>query len=115
MIQLNTHFSEYEKEILFNYAGSAFEILPYVEGDSYILSEGGEYGYNECFGITDIDAFARQRYEKVIPYRVIKFYQFYLMNTEEDAGHWYRGRKDYSGNWEYDCVTDNLEEAFESL
>ena len=65
--------------------------------------------------MTDIDFFAQQKYEKVMPYRIIKFYQYYLMNTEKDKTVWYRGHKDVGGNWEYDCVSDSLEEAFETL
>lgn len=115
MTQLSTHFSEREKEVLFKCAGSAFEVLSYVEGDSYVLSEKGEYCYNECFEATDIEFFKQQKYEKVIPYRIIKFYSYYLMNIKEEVYNWYRGRKDKSGNWEYDCVSDSLEEAFEGL
>lgn len=115
MIQLSTYFSDEEQEVLSKCAGDTFEILSHIEGDSYVLSEKGEYCYNECFDITDEDFFAQQKYEKVIPYRIIKFYQYYLMDTEEEVDIWYRGRKDSSGNWEYDCVSDSLEEAFECL
>ena len=115
MIQLSTYFSEEEKEILLKCAGSAFEILSHIEGDSYVLSEKGKYCYNECFDITDKEFFKHQKYEKVIPYRIIKFYQYYLMNIREEVDSWYRGRKDSNGNWEYDCVSDGLEEAFECL
>ena len=115
MIQLSTNLSDEEKVVLSKCAGSKFELLSHIEGDSYVLCEKGEYCYNDCFDITNIDFFAQQKYEKVTPYRIIKFYQYYLMNTKEDVDSWYRGRKDSSGNWEYDCVSDSLEEAFESL
>lgn len=90
-------------------------MLSQVEGDCYVLSERGEYCYNECFDVIDIEFFKQQKYEKVMPYRIIKFYQYYLMNLKEEVDSWYRGRKDNSGNWEYDCVADSLEEAFECL
>ena len=115
MIQLCTFFSDEEKEVLLQYAGRAYEVLSYIDGDSYVLSEKDEYLYNECFHVTDIDFFAQQKYEKVMPYRIIKFYQYYLMNIEEVKTAWYRGRKDVGGNWEYDCVSDSLEEALETL
>ena len=115
MIKLNTIFSPEEKNILLQCAGNAYEVLSCVEGESYLLSEKGDYLYNECFSPTDIDFFAKQRYQKVIPYRIIKFYQYYLMNIENEKEIWYRGRKDSSGNWEYECYSDSLEEAFESL
>lgn len=50
-----------------------------------------------------------------MPYRILKFYQYYLMNTKEEKNIWYRGRKDVDGNWEYDCFSDSLEEVLESL
>ena len=65
MIQLSTYFSEEEKEVLSKCAGSKFEVLSHIEGDSYVLCEGGEYSYNECFDMTDIDFFVQQKYEKV--------------------------------------------------
>lgn len=115
MIELNTHFSDEEKKVLLQCAGNAYEVLSSIDGDSYVLSDRGNYQYNECFYPTDIDFFVQQRYEKVIPYRIVKFYQYYLMNTQEEKEVWYRGRKDDGGNWEYECYFDSLEEAFESL
>lgn len=115
MIQLSMYLSDEEKAVLSRYAGTEFELLPHIEGDSYVLSEKGEYCYNDCFDVTNTAFFAQQKYEKVTPYRIIKFYQYYLMNTKEEVYSWYRGRKDSSGNWEYDCVSDSLEEAFECL
>ena len=115
MILLNTYLSDEEKVVLSRYAGHKFELLSQIEGESYVLSEKGEYGYNDCFDRTNIEFFAQQKYDKVTPYRIIKFYQYYLMNTKEEVDSWYRGRMDSSGNWEYDCVSDSLEEAFECL
>lgn len=115
MILLNTELSDREKVILTRCAGDKFELLSQIEGDSYVLCENGKYGYNDCFDRTNIEFFAQQRYEKVTPYRIIKFYQYYLMNIKADVDSWYRGRMDSSGNWEYDCVSDSLEEAFECL
>ena len=115
MIQLSTCFSDEEKAILSKYAGDAFELLSYIEGEAYVLNENGDYCYNDCFDVANDAFFTQQKYEKVIPYRIIKFYQYYLMNTKEEVNSWYRGRRDSSGNWEYDCISDSLEEAFESL
>ena len=115
MIQLSTCFSDEEKEVLSKYAGNNCEILSYIEGETYVLSESGEYYYNDCFDVANNAFFARQKYEKVTPYRIIKFYRYYLMNTKEEVNSWYRGRRDSNGNWEYDCVSDSLEEAFECL
>ena len=59
-------------------------MLSQIEGDSFVLSDYGDYKYNECFQPTNVEFFCQQRYEKVIPYRVIKFYQYYLMELEEE-------------------------------
>ena len=115
VVILNTNFSNEEKEVLLKYAGSTYEILPSIEGKSYVLNNiKGEYQYNDCFKPTNKAFFAKQKYEEVIPHRIIKFYHFYLMNIEGE-NIWYRGRKDENGNWEYTCYTDSLEEAFECL
>lgn len=116
MIKLDTSFSEKEKNVLHIWGGDKCEILSSVEGESYILnSSRGTYLYNECFAPTEKEFFARQKYEKVIPYRIVKFCQFYLMNIKEEKNIWYRGRQDNNGNWEYICYSDSLEEAFEGL
>lgn len=115
MYKLNMDLTDDEKNVLVKCAGNDYEILSFVEGESFVLSENGNYLYNECFEMTDVEFFARQKYEKIIPFRIIKFYQYYLMNTEEERAIWYRGHKDTNGNWEYDCYSDSLEEAFMSL
>ena len=56
----------------------------YIESENFVLNEYGDYFYNECFEKTDIDFFAKQKYKKIIPYTIIKFYDFYLMNTKEE-------------------------------
>lgn len=115
MIILNTDFSSDEKEVLKKYAGNEYMILSSIDGKSYVLNNAkGNFQYNDCFKPTTKIFFAKQRYEEVIPYRIIKFYQFYLMNIKGE-NIWYRGRKDASGNWEYTCYSDSLEEAFECL
>jgi hypothetical protein len=115
MIILNTDFSDGEKEIIIKYLGNRYKVLSSINGKSYVLNNiKGMYQYNDCFRPTDKISFAKQKYEEVIPYRIIQFYHFYLMNIKgEDI--WYRGRKDASGNWEYTCCSDSLKEAFECL
>lgn len=116
MIMLSTLFSEEEKRTLYKWAGNSYEILSHIEGESYILNNlEGKYGYNECFKPTNKKMFASQKYEKITPYRIIRFYDFYLMDTVEEKNIWYRGRKDENGNWEYMCYSDSLEEAFSFL
>lgn len=116
MTVLSTIFSEEEKRTLYKWGGNSYEILSHIEGESYVLNNlEGKYGYNECFSPTNKKMFACQKYEKVTPYRIIRFYDFYLMDTVEEKNIWYRGRKDVNGNWEYMCYSDSLEEAFSFL
>ncbi len=115
MYKLNTDLSNEDKRILTEYTNNDYEILPYIEGESFVFNDYGDYLYNECFEKTEIEFFAKQRYKKIIPYTIIKFYNFYLMNTEKKKNIWYRGRKDTNGNIEYDCYVESLEEAFMSL
>lgn len=114
IIYLNQDFSEEEKEVLREYAGDNYEVLAYIKGDSYVLNNKGQYSYNACFTPTEKELFAKQRYEKVIPYRIIKFYDFYLMNMQGDS-EWFRGWSHENGNWEYWCYCDSLAEAFAGL
>ena len=114
MYRLSIDYSENEISVLTKCAGGSYEILKSIEGESYVLNEYGDYYYNECFCITKVEFLAKQRYQKVIPYKIVKFYQYFLMNLEGENT-WYRGRKDFNGNWEYDCYFDCLEEAFDCL
>ncbi|MDE6357937.1 MAG: hypothetical protein K2L15_05040 [Eubacteriales bacterium] len=115
MIKLNINFNDYEKNILTEYASNNYEILSSIDGDSFILNENGNLFYNDCFKLIDNEYINKQRYQKVIPNRIIKFYKFYLMEIQDERGMWYRGRKDDNGNWEYDSCFDSLEEIFDSL
>lgn len=115
MNNLNINFSDEEMRILQRFGGKYYEILSAIEGDSYILTDNGDYFYNDCFEPMDNDYFMNQKYEKAIPNRVVKFSNYYLMETIEEKEIWYKGRKDRNGNWEYECYCNSLKEAFESL
>lgn len=118
MIKLNTSFSEKEKEVLSQFIGKEckeFEILSFVDGESYVFSDDGEYYYNECFEALEVPLSTKLKYDKIVPYRVIRFYSYYLLNCSDDQNIWYRGQRDSNGNWRYDCYSDSLEEAFESI
>ncbi len=115
MHSLNTDFNENEKEILEKCAGRELSILSNINEECYILCKNGEYNYNDCFHYTYDEYFKNQKYRKALPYRMIKFYQYYLMETHEEPNIWYRGRKDENKNYEFDCSCDDLEEVFDSL
>jgi hydroxymethylpyrimidine pyrophosphatase-like HAD family hydrolase len=115
MYILNSNFNENEKKVLEKYADSKYFILSNINEECYILCENGEYYYNACFKHIDNEYFKNQKYEKATPCRMIKFYQYYLMETYEEPNIWYRGRKDENKNYEFDCFCDSLEEGLESV
>ena len=115
MIRLNTDFSDNEKRVLAEYVGAEYTILDFIENESFVLCEKGEFFYNDCFEKTDDDYFKQLKYERIVPRRIIEFYQYYLMESKDEKNIWYRGRRDKSGNWEYDCYFESLEEILESL
>lgn len=112
---LNIEYNDYEKNVLYRFCKNDYEILSEVKGNIYILNDDGEYFYNECFNKTENNYLMNQKYEKATAFRMIKFYNDYIMESKEERGIWYRGRKDDGGNFEFECYFDNLEEAFSSL
>jgi len=114
-LDLCVDYTVEEKEILKDYAGNDYEVMTHIEGDSFVLCVSGELSYEQCFGATDNAYSNRQHYEKVIPYRMLRVFSYYLMNTKDDLNIWYRGSKNQSGNWEYECCSDSLKEAIEFL
>lgn len=88
-------------------------MIEFISGKCYALDENGSFTYNDCFTFTNNKYFSKQMYSEVMPYRMIHFYGFYLMQTLEEG--WFRGRKDHNGNYEFDCMADSLEEILESL
>ena len=55
MYKLNTDLSNEDKRILTEYTNNDYEILPYIEGESFVLNDYGDYLYNECFEKTEIE------------------------------------------------------------
>ena len=55
------------------------------------------------------------RFEKANPDRIIKFYNYYLLETLEEKGEWYIGKQDKNGNLEFDAFGGDLENALCSL
>lgn len=115
MLVLCTVFSNAETECLKKFIGDKYEILNQIGGECFALCDKGEYKYNQCFQPVDNEYSNKQFYEKMKPYRVIRFHNIYLMNPEDEKDSWYRGRKDIGGNFEFDCFADGLEEILEFL
>lgn len=115
MSKLSTSFNEVEKRVIDEMLGSRAEILSEVEGKCFVLDSDGEYSYNTCFEPTDKPFFAKQKYKLFVPIKIIKFFDFYFMYSEQEEAAWYRGVKNKNGNYEFDCYGDTLEELTYSL
>lgn len=112
---LNNIFSEEEKKIIAECVGTNYIILDKFEYECFICCENGEYYYNDCFTETDNEYFMKWKFEKANPDRIIKFYNYYLMETLEEKGEWYIGKQDKNGNLEFDASGGDLENALCSL
>ena len=113
---LNTIFSEEEKNTLLEHAGHIGEgyiILDKFEYECFILCTTGEYYFNDCFEKTDNENWMKLRYDKAKPHRIIKFYDYYFVETLEEKGKWWRATQDKNGNLELTAYSENLGEAFE--
>ncbi len=115
MIILNTKFSEKERKVLDKYLGKDYIILNSIVNSCYILNMNGDYYYNDCFSHVNNESIKNYKYNKVIPIRVIKVYDYYLMETSKEKGHWYRGEQDENQNIKFDSYSENLELAIRSL
>lgn len=108
-------FTDKERMTIKKYCGDNYVLLDSIEGDHYILNEEGELYYNDCFKSTINDYLKKQRYEQANPIRVIQFFHFYIMESNNDTGIWYRGNMIENRKYEYDIYGDSLEEIFDSL
>lgn len=114
-MKLDTKYTKNEMKILRERLGTNHEILLNVDNMCYVLDVNGKYSYNECFTPTENDFFKRQRYQLIEPKKIIKFYNYYIMCSDEETGVWFRGQKNNNGNYEFDCCADSLEEIIDSL
>ena len=108
-------FTDKERMTIEKYCGDNYVLLDSIEGDHYILNEEGELYYNDCFKSTINDYLKKQRYEQANPIRIIQFFHFYIMESNNDTGIWYRGNMIENRKYEYDIYGDSLEEIFYSL
>lgn len=112
---LNTEYTNEEKEIITLCSGDKFEILESIEEEGYILNAYGKILYQDCFGETKEECFRNQRYNIAKPRRIIKFYQYYLMEDQNNIGEWFVGTKQNNGALEFLYCCEGLQYAFESL
>lgn len=112
---LSKDFTVEEEVTIKKYCGDNYIVLASIEGEHYILNKDGQLSYKECFKTTSNNYLSIQKYEKANPIRLIKFFQFYIMENNNEKGIWYRGKNVEIGKYEYDIYGDSLEEIFESL
>ena len=74
------------------------------------------FDFKECFGdYEDYYNDAIYEYYRCVPKHIIKFYQFYLIETFDFPGEWYRGDKTYNGNIMLTYYNDGLKELLDNI
>lgn len=109
------NLSKKELEILKKTLGENYIIIDKVIGKCFALSIYGKYTYNDCFIKTTNEHFISRKYDLLTPNKMINFNDFYLLESKENPGIWYRGFLTQNGNYEFDCCADSLEEIIWSL
>lgn len=115
MIKLNTMFDEEEKLILQKCADDSLQILSIMEKQCYLLNVYGEFPFEECFGKTDSIVEKKQKYKLAKVRRVLKYYNYYLIEDEDNIGEWYIGTEQKNGVIEGGTCCENLQFAFEII
>lgn len=107
---------EKEMSLLSNRMGSDYEILSEWQGEHYVLNLYGKLCYKDCFGeIEETSIFAKQKYIKVTPFKIVKVAGFYIMECIEYPNEIFRGTELLKRKYEYDISGDSLEEILDSL
>lgn len=115
MIELSNEFTDEEKKIINKWKDSKLLILKKLNKKCYLLNVNGDLTYEECFGKVNEEYFNCQRYYLAQPRRVIKYYNYYLLENKDKNGEWYVGEKQKNGNIEFSKCSETLEDAFSSL
>lgn len=111
-----TSLIEADMLLLENRMGGHYEILSEWQGNHYVLNYYGELCYKDCFGaIEETSLFAKQKYNKVTPFKIVKVAGFYIMECREYPNEVFRGTELLKGKYEYDISGDSLEEILDSL
>jgi len=112
---ISNKFTKEELDILKMYCGDKYVIVDEVNGESYVFDLEGKYSYDQCFKASNNDYYKKKRYNKVVPIKKVKFYNYYIMCCNEYKGMWFQGRIDYNGNFEYTTNSDKLEYVLQAL
>lgn len=119
MTDLISIFTNTEKKVLEIWKDKELKVLSEINCKCFIINweNKGKYNYEICFGKSNNnDYFEKNKtFDIAIPRRIIKYYQYYLMETMEQLGIWFTGEKQVNGNLEFLWQFDSLEKAFDSL
>lgn len=115
MNKLITNFTEKEQSVIELWKDPKLIILNEFQEKAYLLNSYGDLKYEECFGKISDEYFKQQRYYLAKPRRVVKFYQYYLLENEGEEGEWYIGERQLNGSIEFFKCCESLNAAFESL
>lgn len=131
MYKLETLFSENNVKLLKTFENDLkIKILTEADFECYILlgkiknNDTTTYRYDpkklyqfaHCFG--DYKYYYNSEeyeYYHCVPKHIISFYQFYLVETADFPGEWYRAEPERNGNLMLTVYDDTLEEAINNL
>jgi len=113
--RLCAEYTKEEMDTISLCSGNEYEIIEEIKENCYILNIYGKMTYQDCFGKIEGDYLRKQRYNPASPKRVIKFYQYYLLEDENSLGDWFVGTKQKNGAIEFLSCCESLQFAFESL
>ena len=108
-------FNAEEKKILEFCSSESLTIFSEINISCYKLNIFGELTYEQCFGKTDNSYLKKQRYNKAIPNRLIKYERFYMLEDINEKGDQYVGEMNGNNTIEFLIYAENLDYAFGSL
>lgn len=114
-MNLLTTFSEEENREMRYLIGDDLKIFSSFNNDCYILNEYGELTYEQCFGIVENLQLKSQRFEKVIPRRMFRYFNFFFMEETLEKGHWFVGYQQKNNAILFLAGHSNLGDAIDSI
>ena len=98
------------------YGGQETQILDEIDLKCFLLNFHGNLCFTECFNIIPKSKFEeRQRYVLAEPRKMIKHFQYYLLENSKEENTWYVGEQVGNDAIEFYKCCETLEDALSSL
>ena len=112
---LKTQLNEIEQAVVDFWKDDKLSVLEEMQDKCYLLSMKGNLSYSDCFGEPAGDVERNQKYILAAPNKVIKYYNYYLLEDKTMPGEWHVGEKHNNGCIEFYRCCESLEYAFQTL